>query len=51
VARLKMIVMILLVAISASCAAVPQGDPGAKKDLSMSRDWKDWREPPPWSRR
>jgi len=49
--RLKPIVIFLLIAFSASCATVLQGEPGAEKDLSVTRDWQDWREPPPWSRR
>lgn len=48
----KMIVVIFfLSAFSTSCATPPKSDAGGNKDLSVSRDWKDWREPPPWSRR
>lgn len=48
---LKMIIFLtLLFFISASCATTPRYNADGTRDLSMSKEWKDWREPPPWSR-
>jgi hypothetical protein len=49
---LKMIVIVfILSAFSASCATTHESETGGEKDMSVTGDWKDWRQPPPWSRR
>ena len=50
--RFKAIVFIfLLTGFIAACAGAPRQDSGTASDLAISSDWKDWRQPPPWSRR
>ncbi len=44
------IIVSVLSVLSVSCAATHESG-GGEKNLSVTSDWKDWRQPPPWSRR
>ena len=48
----KTIVFIfLLAAFSTACTTAPRQEAGPESNLAVTRDWQDWRQPPPWSRR